>query len=624
MKLQRPHLTLIATSCLLLLLSGFAATAQKLPSQAEVLEVAAGEGPLIWQKVKPAGEPDSTLTSRDVFTYALVLCETSTHPDRLPRLFGLLEQMQDRDPQSPGYGNFLWNWFDEKVIDFNAVDFCMRSGSLLWIKHRDTLAEEVRKQLHELLTYAVEGCMRHQVKASYTNIALMNAGNLILLGEALEKPEVAKEGYTRLNTAFEYIQEIGIHEYVSPTYYGTDLDALVMIEAFCHQKHGREQVQALLELFWTDIAYNWHPSLKRLTGAHSRSYDYLHGLGYLNTQLWRNGWYPHAPSQDIDAVYAAQAKWFPPSELKDYSQQFPRLVRQRWGKEQQHSRTHFLQQDITLSAAAATYARIDFPMAVDGLDTSSASVRCYFLADGRGDPYGKNKTAASAAHRKSIHLTPFFTATQDRADVLALVVYRDKDVPEEAPLLASHWVMPLHTDGFRIDDRPITLEEGKAATFTLMPDASLVVRSGTAAMGVRVPWSRNQQGAPAPVALVYDGNPYGAVRLSVQHKDSLEADGEALPGAAFWIRVGSGLETEEAFEQWAKEFAAGVPQVQAYSEKIRLQVPGSTEPLVVEAQTPFDAPTTLIPTPTGAVLEVNGEEIGRPILEKKGLSQSQQ
>ena len=262
-------------------------------------------------------------------------------------------------------------------------------------------------------------------------------------------------------------------------------------------------------------------------------------------------------------------------------------------------------------------------MTVDGLDLSPTGVRCYFLADGRGDPYGKNKTAADAAHQKSIHLTPFFTAVQDESDALALVVYRDKDIPEEAPLLESHWVMPLHTDGFRIDDRHIILEEGKPATFPLMPDASLVVRSGTAAMGVRVPWSRNQQGALAPVALVYDGNPYGAVRLTVQHKGSLKEDSNALPGAAFWIRVGSGLETEEAFEQWAKEFTAGVLQVQASSEDIRLQVPGSAKPLVVEVQTSFEAPTTLTPPPTQAILEVNREAIGRPILEKKRLSRSQ-
>lgn len=552
-----------------------------------------------------------------------MLCETGTHPDRLPRLFDLLVRMQDRDPQSQGYGNFLWNWFDPKVIDFNSVDFCMRSGTLLWLKYRDTLSEAVRNQLYELLTYAVEGCMRHQVRASYTNIALMNAGNLILLGEVLENPEVAKEGYARLHTAFAYIHDIGIHEYVSPTYFGTDLDALVVIEAFCRQKQGREQARALLELFWTDIAYNWHPSLKRLAGAHSRSYQYLHGTGYLNTQLWRNGWYDQAPAQDIDAVYAAQAAWFPPQRLKGYAEQFPRLVREHWGKEPYQARTHFLQPDVTLSSSGATYARIDVPMTVDGLDTSPAGVRCYFLADGRGAPYGKNKTAAGAAHRKSIHLTPFFTAAQDRADALALVVYRDKDVPEEAPVLASHWVMPLHTDGFWINERRVVLEEGKAATFTLMPEASLVVRSGTAAIGVQVPWTRNRQGTSASVALVYDGNPYGAVRLTVQHQDRLDEGGEALAGAAFWIRVGSGLETEAAFERRRTAFVTSVPQVQVSSESIRLEVAGSEEPLAVEAQAPFEAPTTLSPTPTQLVLEVNGKEIGRPLLEKKRLLRSQ-
>jgi hypothetical protein len=40
---------------------------------------------------------------------------------------------------------------------------------------------------------------RHRVPPSYTNIALMNAGDPILLGEALGQSEVADDGYARLD-----------------------------------------------------------------------------------------------------------------------------------------------------------------------------------------------------------------------------------------------------------------------------------------------------------------------------------------------------------------------------------------------------------------------------------------
>lgn len=607
-------------SFFILLLFGcvLATKAQKIPTKAQVLTVAAAEGSLIWQQVKASGEPDANLTSRDVFSYALVLCETGTHLERLPRLFDLLLMMQDRDVLSPGFGNFRWNWFDQKVVDFNAADFCMRSGTLLWINYRETLPINVKNQLHELLSYAIEGCMRHKVAPSYTNIALMNASNLILLGETLDKSEVAEEGYDRLRTVFQYTQKVGIHEFASPTYYGTDLDALVVLEAYCRQQQGREQAGALLELFWTDIAYNWHPKFNRLAGAHSRSYDYLHGTGYLDTQLWRNGWSESAPVQDIDAVYAAQASWFPSPDVKDYARQFPRLVRESWGEKLQQSRTHFLQQDITVSTSAATYGRIDVPMSVDGLDQSSAGVRCYFQADGRSDPFGKSKVAADAAHQKSIHLTPFFTAVQDKADALALVIYRDKDIPEGTSTLASHWIMPLHTDGFWIDKQPIAFQEGEAVSVALRPGASLLVRSGTAALGVKIPWTRNRQGEPAPVNLVYDGNPYGALRLTVQHQDTIGGSNQSMPGAAFWIRVGSSLETSAAFDKWSMAFMALTPTVNVSPDRIEIQIaPNKDERLLIDVAAPYEAPADLLPAPTESVLEVNGSDIGLPILKNK-------
>src|SRR5436190_22897907 len=84
-------------------------------------------------------EPKPSVTSRGLFAYALVLSEANQNLERLEHLFDVAAKMQDRDPQSKSYGNFKWKWDDAKIVDYNAVDFSMRGGSLLWLKHKDKI-----------------------------------------------------------------------------------------------------------------------------------------------------------------------------------------------------------------------------------------------------------------------------------------------------------------------------------------------------------------------------------------------------------------------------------------------------------------------------------------------------
>ena len=118
-----------------------------------------------------------------------------------------------------------------------------RGGALLWLKHRDFIPAPARQRLEKLLEFSIQGCLRHKVHPAYSNIAIMNAGDLILPGEAMGRPEVAAEGYARLDQVFRYTQAAGIHEFDSPTYTGVDLDGLGMIEAFCRRDAGRPETE---------------------------------------------------------------------------------------------------------------------------------------------------------------------------------------------------------------------------------------------------------------------------------------------------------------------------------------------------------------------------------------------
>ena len=572
----------------------------------------------LWRSCAKPRPPES-LSSRDVFAYALNLCESRQHPERLDRLFELAAGMQDRDPKSPRYGNFRWCWGDARVRDGNAVDFCIRGGALIWLKHREFISEKARVRLREMLNLATVGCLKRNPPADYSNIAILNAGNLILLGEILGHAEATKEGYAQLDRVYHYAQKAGFHEFDSPTYSTVNLDGLGMIEAYCHQERGRAQARALLELLWTDIAANWFQPSQRLAGAHSRSYDYLHGLGDLDIQLALHGWLREPLSKNRDVVYAAQSQWSPPAKLQTLAGIFPRLVRQIWGIEPNQFRTHYLLPDVTLSCTASSYGGwTDMPLTVDLPGDRHNSVRCYFIADGRDDPFGKKKIT-DGAHQKALHLSPFWAAAQRETDALGLVVYRNQDISvnDDASTLLSTFVLPLTADSIRIGDRPIHFTPSKPAREVVKPGDVISVRQGTAALALRIPWTRGLGGTPASIVLNYDGNNFGAFCLTVEHGGKPTAgikNDQPIASAAFWLRVGSGMTDAASFNTWLAKFTKAQATAAGQANRVKVQVEGLTGPVALDVSLTGTPAAILNPAPAPVVLEVNGTDLAPQIL----------
>ena len=610
---DRPSVAVLAALVLVAAVTAQASAAEDAtPASEAMIAYAVASGERTWQK---AQGPAPDLSSRELFTYALALAEARQHPDRLDRLFTVAARMQDRDPESRGYGNFRWSWRDAEVMDWNAVEFCMQGGALLWMRHRDTMPGGARKTLGGILDYAVEGCVRHGVRSTYTNIALMNAENLILLGETLGRPDAAREGYRRLDAFLMHTCEQGISEYASPCYYGVDLDCLVLIERFGKRERTREQARALLELFWTDVAAHFFPPSGRLAGPHSRDYNYLRGNGsVLDNHLWAEGWLPGEVRGRLGILWPALARWHPPDRLHAMSRtRFPRLVRQSWRAAPHQSRTHYLLPDVTLGSAAAHYNQMDLPLTVD-LPGDARFPRCTFIPDARHDPYGTKRIAVGGGHSKTIHLRPFWAAAQRRTDALGLVLYRNQDQTREAETLESHFVMPRDAGGFRIGDRRVDVSGAEPAEWPVKGSTPVVLRHGTAAVGMRIVWARRADGRDAPAALVYDGNEHGVVRLTISHHHNGLPDDVTRAGAAIWVRVGSGLTSDKAFEAWRRAFAGAAAGAHLSDGRVRLDAAGAEGPLRIEVACPDPGQPLLEPPPSRAVLDVEGEDIGRAIL----------
>ena len=575
-----------------------------------------------WRQVAK-DELRPTLTSRWLVGYALTLCEAREHRERIGSLLALVRRMQDHDPKSLHWGNFRWYWRDAAMTDANAVEFVMHDALLIHIRHRDWLPVEARGELDELLRLGVEGCRRHRVPTDYTNIAILNAGNLIVLGERLHRAEAAEEGYRRLDAICARTAVLGIQEFCSPTYYGTDINGLMMIQSYAKNERQRKQADALLRLFWTDIAANWFAPAERLGGCHSRSYDYLRGIGALDWHFWINGWLKSASPGSAERCEPWTDQWTPPQELAVMARQkLPRLVRQHWGMLPAESRTQMIYPDIALSCCGAAYGNQDSTLAVD-LPGSRDLPRCYFIADGREDPYGKAKIDTGAArHPKALHLQPFWAGAQRGCDALGLVVYRASDVSSAGvSRVQSHFV-------FR---RPDAIWEGGVKL--KMPDGTaerpdkidiqepLVLRYGTAAVGIRVPsfqsWGPDKDGA----YLVDDGNAWKCMYLTIDHgwQNDLPKvrDSEKVGAAFYWLRVGSNLKRDADFDAWRKDFdATSLRYVEISDRRISLELPGKDGPLAIDARAPWNAssPVHLLPPPYQGVLEVDGREIGRPLL----------
>jgi hypothetical protein len=588
--------------------------------RSELIDAAVASQEALWRQVGH-DDPGPTLSCRTLFTAALSLCEARRHPERLDRLFELGERMQDRNPASPTFGNFRWYWRDAGVTDPNAVEFCIFDMHLLWRLHRDFLPAPARERLAGLVDRAIDGCLRHRVPSSYTNIAILNAANLVTLGELRGRGDAADEGYRRLDGLAADVWQYGIHEYCSPPYYAVDIRGLAVLERFAEHDAGQRLARALLELVWTDIAVNYFPAAERLAGSHSRTYDYLRGLGGLQQDLRWMGWSDISVGKGAEVLHVAQGRWMPPERLLELARKrFPRLVRQSWGPRAAESRTHWLLADITLGCSGALYGPHDSPLTFD-LPGRPGAVRGYFLPDGREDPYGQKKFGTgSAQHQKALHLEPFWAAAQRDADAIGLVVYRDEDLTGPQIInLQSHFVVPRDADGIWLRGRRIDLPratEAAPARVPIAPGDSLILRKGTAAVGLRVVWARAQDGAPADVALVDDGNGVAALRLTVEHRRDQATAGA---GAAFWVRVGGGLGSDEAFTTWRTAFEQAVPtSVEASPDRLQLAVPGLAGPVAITAESPFSRTSfvRIDPAPSRAVLELDGQDIGRELLDR--------
>jgi len=563
----------------------------------------------LWRRIE---RREPAMSSRGFFDFALEASAVQWHPERVEAALLLVEKMQDRDPASRTYGNFAWYWRDgHRPDDRNAVEFCMQKGVLVWMLYRERLTPGAREVLKRLMDYSVEGIRRHRVRVSYTNIYLMKLWNCIAIGESTGRPELAAEGYKMLDQWLAYTWECGIREYISPTYYGTDLDSLGLLARHAKRPGERRKAEAALKLFWADITANWFAPCERLGGAHSRDYDYLTGHGYLDHTLRHAGWLAGEGHVGIRAFLDLCA--YRPNLDASLSRE-PRTVVQRWGMESWETATHYVGKAFSIGSAGATYGPMDKPLTVNLAGGAKMPVMNFFM-DGRGDPYGKLRIAAGGGHRKAWHLEPFLASTQRGADVLLLASAQTgtrtfRRIWEETRCLLSQLVLPSAADFYvgMADAVPASAER-----LSVAGGAPVFLRYADVAVAVRFLLARTTQGTPAPIELVRDGAEWQAMRLTCTHSAGRP---EGSGTIVLWLRAAEDID-DAGFARFRESACGADCAVAVDGGIVSVSAPAVDGRLRLVADVVNErriAAEGGEPNLADALLAVDGRDIGRELL----------
>ena len=571
-------------------------------------------------------EPTST---RFVMTFALQSAALNYHLERVTKAIEILEDLQDKDPASRTYGNFRWYPHQPKPVDLNAVEFIEQQMILLWNLYRDRLTDPDRERLQRMILLSVRGIRSHKVPVEYTNIFVMKTWNCMAIGEAFKQQDLADESYRMFADWLKEVAKNGVHEFLSPTYYATDLQSLALIRHFASRKQDQDAAEAALRFYWVQTRANWFAPAERLGGAHGRDYDYLTGHGAFSIYGVYWGW-ESVPSANLvlsNGTVRRPGTFFAPTALTNVPDCYlwkpedvsayagldvlPRYVVNRYGSRPEEIATQYIAPDISIGVAGTNSGHEDKFFTINFANGPSMVMGNLFM-DGRGDPYGQNKAVGKDGHKKALHLTPLVASAQAGPSVLLLASFGSPKYPapkdDSLSCLATHLDLPAEVTLWQAGKEVVAAPGGGAP---LDPAQPAFLRLGKMAVGLRFVDATDDHGKTVPPVFYRDGTEYDACRISWTHAKA-SPTGEAH--VLFLATVADGVDSDAAFAEFSRQFSKVQVSSQLHGDKISAQAkPEGQTPLELEADfTTGDRRGT--PPPASGILEVNGKEVGEPIL----------
>jgi hypothetical protein len=559
----------------------------------------------------------------------------------------LLQTRVIADKKAKSFGNIYWGWNETggDMGDGNNVEFCVQYGILIKLLFDGKLSPEARKTLDEIFELALKGIRSQEIRVSYTNIYMMRIWNLVALGKVYKQPSVVEEGRRFFNTWLNHVARYGNREYDSPTYCGVDLESLLLIHKFSTDADIKAKAADALKFFLNDLCSHYNQRGGFLGGAHSRDYNRVFGRDlleekYFNPLLGRQNSNNHLFHQ---ICFSALKELGLTAEQKELMGRPDRFIVQRWDSLANTYSCDFVGKKVSIASSNQAYSPDDKPFVIY---LSSLKIpemlNIAYVMEGRDDPYGtwsyegkgeklKNlmpaNYPANGGWNKTRHLMPFMQSAQNKGEFVMLAA-GEKDHNCINNYLNSTIILPNTFDELWMGNTKIKVPEtgGQRA---LDDTGTFFARFEDVAIAIRYLWSNADKGARA--TLFNDGFKYEPRRESFEliHNEGLRLtlkhpeNGKAA--IAMWWKVQEGIKSDAEFSKFRQTVLKAPVQVSDKAGITAITVVTPSGKLGVKADLAnkkrmvYENPK---PLPQEYLFNVDGVEIGKPIMEKYKLNTS--
>jgi hypothetical protein len=468
-----------------------------------------------------AADPSKPCRTRDLNVAALISLmagdDSKTAEDFLRRSYA----SQEMNSTARSFGQLRWIVTDANITDANAIEFASLPMGPLLLRFSNHLSPQFTDFLKPHLAASVASLRAHRVKTSYTNICLMNAVNLILMGQATSDQSAVTDGRHRLDDWITYTRKNGVAEFDSPTYYGVVLNSLAEGYRYATDAQDRAKFKTILDYFWTDIAANYFPPAQRMGGPYSRDYDFLAGTGDLDIWLADAGWSDAKAlkSPSLDGVFlwdnSRAGGYEVPAKATELAYSGSREVLSTWGDSPSRIRWNWQGKSVAIGCTSGSYGEQDKMFAATFAGDREMP-QIALVPDAHDAPYGVYKEKDRSGHSKPVHLPPSLGSVQSGGTVLLSMDLNPAKLPDSAAGMSTNFVLPSQAT-ITINNQPANLSAGQQ--IDVPTDAVVTITTGGATVGIRLIAADSLNGHPPQLTLAADelGLSHHAVRLKLAH-----------------------------------------------------------------------------------------------------------